>query len=271
MWKRRHVQKRRPNFLLKISAAIFLLLIIALVFFLNKVGLFTVRQVDVQAEQLGCTNADQIKTVAALFGQNFFTVDKDKLIRSLEKKFICIKDISFTKVFPGKVQMQITARQAAAILANLKSQPASASALIENAATPSASEVQDLYIVDSSGVVFAKGTDETSIPKIYSYNLNPLLGQKINSDLISGCLKILDKIKTLGVTVQESWISDDFFIANPDGKFTKIIFRLNDQIDIQLASLQLILDTAKIDAKELEFIDLRFDKPIVRYAPKKRS
>ncbi len=92
---------------------------------------------------------------------------------------------------------------------------------------------------------------------------------KSEGSFLNNALKILDKIKTFGVTTKKSWVSGEFFIINPDIMDPKIIFRLDSQIDIQLASLQLILTEAKIDLKELTFIDLRFDKPIVRFAPKK--
>ena len=79
----------------------------------------------------------------------------------------------------------------------------------------------------------------------------------------------MDAVKKMGISVNESFLNDSFFIIKDETSVIKVIFRLKNEVDIQLASLQLILDKAKIDEKELEFIDLRFDKPVVRYAPKK--
>ena len=62
---------------------------------------------------------------------------------------------------------------------------------------------------------------------------------------------------------------DNYLIVFPQVDNPKVFFRLDNEIDLQLASLQLILEKAKIDERILEFIDLRFDKPIVRFAPKK--
>ena len=42
-------------------------------------------------------------------------------------------------------------------------------------------------------------------------------------------------------------------------------FSLEDEIEPQLASLQFILWRAKIESKSLKTVDLRFDKPVIRY------
>ncbi|KKS13713.1 MAG: hypothetical protein UU67_C0020G0034, partial [Candidatus Daviesbacteria bacterium GW2011_GWB1_41_5] len=49
----------------------------------------------------------------------------------------------------------------------------------------------------------------------------------------------------------------------------KVILSLQKDIPLQLASLQLITEKAKIDGRLIEVVDTRFNKPVVVYAPKK--
>lgn len=268
MWKRRKSRQRKPVGILKyfLIACLFL---IFLVVFVLKDKLFIVGQIEVTANQVGCTSSDQIKNSSSLLGQSFFALDERKITKSLLEKFICIKSINLSKTLPDKIDLKVTGRDPAAILISLKSKSASASSLIENTATPSAQDVADAFVVDGEGVIFAKDTEKLNIPKVYLYDLSLSLGKKLKGDFISNVLKILDKVKTFGETIKESWVSDDIFLINSDTHSLKIVFRLDDKTEIQLASLQLILTEAKINLKQLEFIDLRFDKPIVKFAPKK--
>ena len=81
-------------------------------------------------------------------------------------------------------------------------------------------------------------------------------------------LTILDKVKIYRLSITEASIFEDVLMNNTA---PKIIFKLRNDIDKQIASLQLILEKAKMETSKLEFIDLRFDKPIVRIAPKKNG
>ncbi len=280
MWKRRRVKKSKNNLKIKISAVAAILLVFLVVFLLFKSGLFTVSQVEVEAEKIECVGSDQLKKAFLTSKQNFFTFDKEKITANLAKKYICIKNFTLSKKLPNKLMVKVQGRDAAATLTSLKSQPASASSFVENIATPSAADLSEQFLVDNEGIIFAKAENNLNIPKVYLYGFNLSLGQQFGKDLILKILQVLAKVKTFGVTVQDSWVSEDIFLLSDNNLSLKIIFRLNEEIDIQLASLQLILTEAKINrrtiptgvginSKELEFIDLRFDKPIVKFAPKK--
>lgn len=258
-------KRKKSAKLLKIIFLSLVVFIVLAIFLLIRFKPFTIKQIEIQNANTGCINEAQLKTSLSLYGQNFFLLDTNKLTKSLKEKFICLKNINYSRSFPNKIVVEIVRREPAAILVNLKEKRATPSSLLENIATPSAREIIGNLIVDAEGVIFSKDTEDLSIPKIYTQNLDIPLGKNLKDDLIKNSLKILDKIKTFGIEHNETWILEKFFIIN--GK-PKVIFRLDEKVDTQLASLQLILTEAKIDLKELEFIDLRFDKPIVKYTPK---
>lgn len=245
-----------------------------LVFVLSKLGLFTINKIDIVTQNISCIDGNQLKTSSGLLGQNLFSSNFKDVAKNLKEKFICIKDIELSLVFPNKVRIETKDRQPVALLLLLKSKEASASSLLENIATPSAEQSQEAYLIDDEGIAFAKDIGITILPKIFLYNTSVSLGKKAASDNIENSLKILVGVKKLGLDVKMAAILDNFFVLF---SYPRVVFKLDDkmnkffpaEIDTQLASLQLILDKAKIDLKELEFIDLRFDKPIVRIAPKK--
>ena len=269
MWKKRKLQKKRLGKWSKFFWVLPLFLIIVLSYLFLKSGIFTIKQVAVEAGSLSCATEKEIRNSANLLGQNFFLANAKAAEETLKDKFFCIKSAPVSRSFPDKVKIQALSRQPAAILAILKEKEASMSSLLLNIATPSAAEIKEKFKVDSEGVVFSKETKELNIPKIYIFDPGISVGKKLESNHIGNTLKLLEGVKTFRVAVSESWIYDNIFIVNSNASKLKILFRLDDQVDIQLASLQVILDKAKIDLKELEFIDLRFDKPIVRFAPKK--
>ncbi len=270
MRRRRKAKKRSFGVFKKIFPAGIILLVFAVLFFLIfRSGLFSIKVVDIEGSGLGCVDENQLKDSSGLLGQNFFILDQKKLKKALKDKFICVKDINLSRSLPGKVQIKFFGRQPAAVLAMLKNQPSSASSLIANVATPSAESISGNLVVDSEGIIFSNEEEGLNVPKVFVSNFSLSLGQKIESGLIVNVLKILDRTKTFSLVVKESWISGDFFIINSETPGPKIIFRLDEKVDIQLGSLQLILDKAKIDSSKPEFIDLRFDKPVVIFAPKK--
>ncbi len=262
--------KRKKYFFLKIVIAFFLLFVTFGAFLVFKSSFFNIKEIEV-ASNLSCVSGMQIRNSAQILGKNIFFTDSKNLEKNVKNKFVCVKSVTLIKLFPSKVKIELSGRVPVAILASLKNPEASVSASIENIATPSAQNLSDSYLIDEEAVFFAKSSGELNIPSIFTYDMDLSLGKKFDESYIKISLKILDKIKSFGLSVRLAAILDKFLVVYPDGLGPKIIFRLDEKGDAQIASLQLILKTARIDSKELEFIDLRFDKPIVRFTPKKNG
>lgn len=253
-----------------------LILLIILIYFLIRSNIFTIKTVDVKLKNLACTDESQISDSSKLVGQNFFFINSSKVETDIKKKYLCVKSLNVQRQIPNKVKLQVFGRDPAAILVVLKSEEATSSAVLEKfiEATDSASfssfveGPSENFLVDTEGVIYSTN-EQIDVPKIYILGQNLILGQKITEDLIKDTLKILREVKTFAVEVKEAKIySRHVLLINA---IPKIVFRLDNEIDIQLASLQLILNQAKIDEKDVEFIDLRFDKPVIRLAPKKKN
>lgn len=222
------------------STIIFLLLGIYLFFFTK---FFTVKSVEVEGN-LTCIDRENLLGSMEIVGSNFFLIQNLAIEEKLKDRFTCIKSVKVFKKFPNRIFLEVKNRQSQAKFFILKNQES----------TPSA--VEDFSLVDEEGVLFS-GSDDVGL-KIYS--------EHKDKD-IKKILLILNKTKFFGIEIMEASIIEDTLLIY---SVPKIIFALEKDIDMQIASLQLILSKAKIDEETIEFIDLRFDKPVVRFAPKKK-
>lgn len=250
----------------------FILFVLVAVFFISlymtaNSSLFRVSNIDIEKHEINCAQDSEIRQASLILGQNFLFLNTKKLMENLKNRFICIKKVVVEKEFPNKIRLNISGREAKLILIPLSNKEASPSSSLENIATPSAQDYSDVFFADDEGVVFSKGNTNLNLPKIFLYEGVVNLG-KDSLKKISDIVKILDKVKIFEIDIRSAKIIDREILITDTRPM--IIFKLNKDTPLQLASLQLILQQAKIDSNTLELIDLRFDKPIVRFAPKKK-
>lgn len=263
------MRKRHKNtklrYLRKIVPAVIVgLLILTLILFF-KSNFFKVQFVNVTLNNTGCTDEKRVSDKSSLYGQNIFFIDQKKISENIKRSFVCVKNINFSKSLPNKIKLDIIGRTPTAILFSIKDWEASASSLIEAVATPSATQAGEAYLVDEEGVVFAKDINAGSFPEVTIFGLDLSMGMDF-PDSLKKTLKILEELRHQGIDNKKTYIFNNLLITT---SYPKVVFNLDSDIDTQIASLQLIVQKAKIDNSELEFIDLRFDKPVVKYAPNK--
>ncbi len=279
---------------MKLVLPMVVLVIILVTVTLVRFNVFTISSVEVSLERIDCTNLEQIKNSSKLLGQNFFLLNSQGIENSLKNNFLCVRQVQVSRLLPNRIKLNIFGRIPAAILIVLKDEATESAGLLENftetkatvsaQASPSATEIlskdvsspsislkigreEKIFVVDTEGVIYSNNIEQIYAPQVFVKGFDLTLGEKISDKLINDTLRILEKINSFGLEVKEVEIySKAFLLVN--GR-TKIIFLLNDRVDKQIASLQLIYDKAKIDDKTLEFIDLRFDKPVIKFAPKK--
>jgi hypothetical protein len=270
-------RKKLPikNFLsLAIIAGIIIVLILAFLVIQEK---FTIKLIDTKINNVDCAEDLLSFVEKKLVGQKIWTIDKIKISNEVKNRYQCISRVDIKITYPDKVSMEVYKKSPAAIISLIKKEEkistTSASFKILQDASASAKvefkigEIKTSFLVDNEGLIFNdKEPQNESLPKIFIAE-EFLLGEKMDPNIIKGTLWILNKVKELGVFAKEARIypSQDLII-NTD---PKLIFSLNEDINKQLASLQLILQKAKIDEEVMEFIDLRFSKPVVKYLPKK--
>ncbi|MBI2599741.1 FtsQ-type POTRA domain-containing protein [Candidatus Daviesbacteria bacterium] len=260
----RPTKKRKSKLLFIILG--FLVIIIGLISIFLKSGFFNIKYTEILGNNLICADKDQITSSIDVQGQSLLFLDRNKVSNNILKKFICIKSASVLQIFPDKVKVELVGRIPDAMLFTLKNSEATTAGLLEEIATPSAKAGMDAYLMDQEGVVFAKTSERLDIPNVF-LDEDIMPGKKLDGNRGEKIFKVLVKIREFGLDNTTSQIYNNFLIVF---SLPKIIFNLNEDINAQIASLQLILKIAKIDHINLEFIDLRFDKPIVKFAPQKK-
>ncbi len=256
---------------LKIILVFLVIFVVVSIYLLFRANILIIRSIDVSTEKVECVDGEQVKAASKLLGKNFFFINSKKIEDDLKKNYICIKSVTISKFFPNKIKLDIFGREPAAILVVLRNEEASESSELEEFSkleSTMSAEADESFLIDNEGILYSKNIEQVFAPKVYVSGLNLTLGEKIEKNLIRNLLKILEKLKIFGLNLTESKIySENILLIN---SVPKIILVLEDKIDTQIASLQLIMNEAKINEENLEFIDLRFDKPIIRFAPKKK-
>lgn len=262
---RKRLNKNRKKFPIFFIVSIFLFAICIYLFL--KLNLFKIKTLDITGQNLNCVNSDQIKEMSDLYGKNFFSVDTSMFNKKVKEKFLCVKELNFSKKIPDTLKVDVIGRKPIAQIRRIDGMEASISAIFEIIATSSATESADSYLLDEEGIIFAKTNDSINIPNIFVSNINLSLGSKLGNNT-EGLLKVLEKVKVFGIDTSKLMISNNYLyiFSSP-----KVIFDLTVDLEFQIASLQLILEKSKIDESMVEFIDLRFDKPIIKIAPKKNG
>lgn len=255
----------------KIGVGVLILFLVVDAYLLATSRFFDIKSAEVVLDKVRCTDENLIKKELSVLYKNIFLVNRN-LEEQIKDKFICVKSVNLKKEFPDRLKIEVFGREAVAVLAILQTEESTSSASIETLASSSAriskENISDEFLVDSEGFIFSKA-EQSNIPKLF-YLGDLHMGKKLNENIVENALQILRKLKNFDLNMKDVIIyPDGIFLLNLSSGKLKIIFSLKKHIETQLASLQLILTQAKMEEQEMEFIDLRYDKPVVKYVLKK--
>lgn len=248
-----------------------LLLIFLLGIIIWKSNFLTIEKVNF-SNFAGCVSNDQLNSEIKNIDKNSLFYNSEKFKNIIFNKYECVKDISISYEFPKTANVSIIGRKFFAKVYSVntplnfidtESSTSSETALI-NWDFPGESS-EDAFVVDETGVIFNKVKYDFPLPVIFlSDNIG--FGTKLGNHNFSAIDQIFSKLLILPpISYQPNFKAKMFENTLLLNTSPKLAFSLNRDILRQLASLQLILQKAKIDERVAEFIDLRFDKPVVQY------
>lgn len=256
----------------KILICIFVIIILlALVF---KSGFFNISHIELQKNNVNCINDQNFLSDIKLKSENIFLFNEKNINTKILLKFICVKNIIIEKKFPNGVKIILNERKGLARVSEFKSETlinlkdfeatsASSTALIDWSV--SHEQNNENFILDNEGIIFAQSNDNY-LPNLYIANQILQIGTKLKNIDFNKVSLLFNKLPQMNINITQVKINELNFqiLSEP-----RIVFSLEKDVLLQLASLQLILDKAKIDNINMEIVDLRFDKPVVKYLPKK--
>ncbi|HUW21977.1 MAG TPA: hypothetical protein VMW41_04945 [Candidatus Bathyarchaeia archaeon] len=123
------------------------------------------------------------------------------------------------------------------------------------------------WLVDERGVVYSEAEENNSLPRMLIKIKEPISlssGSSLADLSFPPFWEIIQVLSDVNLPLKYGYIetqSGQMMVFSPDWR---AIFSFNNT-DFQVDSLQLILSRAKIEGKVPQLIDLRFEKPIVKY------
>lgn len=256
--------------------------------------LFQIRNVDFILNSVDCTNEDGVLRSLNIRGRNIFVVDEKRLVEKLKKDFPCIKEAEVTKILPDKLKIQATGRLAVLALYRLDERAVISLKDLEATSSSFTASIRDFYtdgragerlLIDSEGLVIAK-TDE--VGDLIQVGVGRGDWEKgLEEDLVKSILKAREGFLKIEFKVESiKLIFEDILIVEGEyqdyGKLAAV-FKIRKAheypdrlaIEVQMATLHLILQKAKMNLGEaeerqkgtqrIESVDLRFDKPVIKY------
>jgi len=179
-----------------------------------------------------------------VLGKNIVSLSPPKIEQLIKDELPGINQVEIKKKLPNKLIVHLTKRKPIAVIEANK----------------------DYYQVDYQGIILAKLDQPTDLPLIASGEVSVAAdNHQLDSPVILSSLDFLYQLLIKNIEARRLEITDSreltvFLKTGP-----KVLISLDKNIKEQVDSLQLILERAKIEGKQIELIDLRFDKPVISY------
>ncbi|TSC54302.1 MAG: cell division protein FtsQ [Microgenomates group bacterium LiPW_16] len=241
------MKRRGKKILFKIFFPLFLISLLALIYFGLKLEPFLVKNIVVTTDYDPAENKELVKILENYRGQNIFLVNEKELVERLKSKDIKIKEVKVLREFPGKILVNIEKRQALAAI----------------------SSGNNFFLVDKEGLVFGEEQQVSGIPVLSFGEANEQIGlQNIGigsriDERNKNVLVILDSLKgkeeVQSVTVMEGEIQ-----MRLRGE-TLVLFSATSEVNTKINALQMILTRFRIEGRKPSKIDLKFEKPVVTF------
>lgn len=256
-------------------------LVLLIIFFLSGIGwgIYSVKtNFSIQLDELSCANESQVQSSLEKQQIKFYWLQSQEIERKLREEFPCINEARIERQFPNRVAVTLSGRHPVAVFRIIQKFLPSPPSLEQLEATASTIEAKpspspqvsvaygEAYLLDDKGVAFLAGTRD-NLPQLNFVTPRFNIGDSIGVDRIKRILAIWQYFQKQGLSISDVELEGDRLSLKSG---SEIVFSVGEDLERQGASLQLILKQAKMNSKSVVKIDLRFDNPVVTYAPEKR-
>ena len=203
---------------------------------------FQIKHINV----IGSSNKQLIIGLSELNHKNLLWLDSQTINKDIIDKNSFIKSLNISKQYPNTLVITIEEQEP---IASLKSS-------------------QGYFILSSDGRILKKNKDQNQLYPIINFyqQLNYYAyqaGHIINYVEINLVLKMINLMNNIGLKVNSIDIRQrDMIVFNLDNK--EIILTTEKSFELQEYQLSTIIKQYRIEGKNYQTIDLRFDKPIIK-------
>lgn len=218
--------------------------IVLFIFKLVKGDFFKVNQVLCFDDGSPCQTDIWFKINSFALGKNLISLSPQDISQQIKNEFSEIEEVEIKKELPNRLIINLTKRKAIAVI-----------------------EMKNEYWqVDYRGIILTRRHELSDLPLIVSDEVAISSdGEKIESPQVLASLDCLYKLlfKNLEPYRMEIQNPQTLIIYLRTGSV--VLYSFKNDWQLQVDSLQLILERAKIEGKQIKVIDLRFDKPVITY------
>ncbi len=239
---RPNISSMKSSRKLKYLTSLVLAVILFLVFvFVDKY--FSVTNITVDSPD----NAGMIFGLEDYRHSNLVLLSTDEMAKTLKKQNPEVKEVSVVKVYPQTVIVKISLYKPLAAVDNGDGY---------------------LYLSDDGRILNRSSKNSLSLPVIHYYQkLNQYLfvvGDWINFQDMNFALHFIKTMSDLNLAVDQVDINGADMILCKIGN-RQVVFTTEKSTQLQDYELEQIVRQFKIDGKEFKSLDLRFEKPVVKF------
>ncbi len=220
------------------------ILIIVSLFLLFQGEFFKINQVTCYENDHPCSSDLWFKVSGLVLGKNIISLSPQIVEEKIKNELVTIDEVKIQKKLPNILTVHLSRKRPLAVV-----------------------ETRDgYYQVDYQGTILAILDQPTDLPLVTGGQLSLSAdGKKIDSPSILTSLDCLYQLLFRTIEVRRAEIGEANLLTLSLKKGPTVEISLSQEVKKQVDSLQLILERAKIEGKQIEVIDLRFDKPVVTY------
>lgn len=219
-----------------------LLLLGSLIYFLLS-DYFKITQISCEKENFVCPDNEKI-IFNNFLGQNIILLDPQRTIDQLKTKYSKIAQITVIKKVPHTLVIKISERKPEAVVTK---------------------DEKQWFLIDETGYIYQTINNQPKdLPLIYLNLPSKLEIGKSEEQIVNQSMTLIASLKDNFVHPQKIIIyPQNFTLYLSEGIIATI--SAEKEVKKQVDSLQFILRQSKIDGDLPSTIDLRFDKPVVRF------
>jgi len=248
-------KKPIPISLWKIFSLLTLLLALLCIYLALRTDIFLLKKIHLEDEISPSLKGKLQKLIQdKVEGESIFFLSLEELKKEVLTNFPEVKDIFIKKTLPNQLLIKIVERKPVAILQTTK------------LATASGTFPKNYFLVDNEGFVFAKTATFSGLPLLYLPDEEKLfVGKKINQKGVKTAGKIITLLEEKGISVEKVFLPSPGKIEVLLKEKIKTIFTSQKDPSLQVTSLQIILSSLRMEGKVPKEVDLRFERPVVKF------
>jgi len=248
--------KLSPKLKIVLRILVYILIVIGVILFLRS-PIFNISKTEIlpftdsQLKYIQTSVIDE--KINHIYGQNYFKINEKEIAEKVKEEYL-VEAVIVEKNLPDGITIKLKERTPFLTI-NLN-------------------ETQCINIDKSSFAFDIATTTEDCLAKSDFYDTYYVtlvnskntysLGETSNSFITDSLDKIIFAIEESKYNVSKITIKDEYLeVLLTNGSI--IIFNLNHDVDIEIARLYIIIEEIQTDYKEFKTLDLRYERPIIKF------